>query len=115
MPSSGSRARRCSTPTRGTSRAEDLQRLFTHDTRDAYRFFTRGQDDDRFAGLPLWKSAPLRLREFFIAFTLRLSPARRVLYLGALVIALTGDHPALPRIRLGRFPVRACRSFRSAC
>jgi sigma-B regulation protein RsbU (phosphoserine phosphatase) len=70
--------------------AEDLQRLFTHDTRDAYRFFTRGSDEDRFAGLPFWKSGPLRFREIFLAFTLRLSPARRALYLGALVIALIG-------------------------
>ena len=69
---------------------EDLPRLFTHDTRDAYQFFTRGKDDDRFAGLPPWKRIPLRLREFFIAFTLRLSPARRALYIGALLIALTG-------------------------
>jgi sigma-B regulation protein RsbU (phosphoserine phosphatase) len=69
---------------------DDLQRLFTDDPADAYRYFTRGKDDDRFAGLPLWKSVPLRLREFFIAFTLRLSPARRILYVGALVIALTG-------------------------
>ena len=69
---------------------DDLPRLFTHDTRDAYDFFTRGRDDDRFAGMPLWKSAPLRFREFFIAFTLRLSPARRALYIGALLIALTG-------------------------
>ena len=69
---------------------DDLQRLFTHDTLDAYDFFTRGRDDDRFAGMPLWKSAPLRFREFFIAFTLRLSPARRALYIGALLIALTG-------------------------
>jgi serine phosphatase RsbU (regulator of sigma subunit) len=70
--------------------AEDLQRLFTHDTRDAYRFFTRGSDEDQFAGLPFWKSGPLRFREIFLAFTLRLSPARRALYLGALVIALIG-------------------------
>ena len=26
--------------------SEDLQRLFTHDTRDAYRFFARGLDED---------------------------------------------------------------------
>jgi sigma-B regulation protein RsbU (phosphoserine phosphatase) len=77
------------TYTRDISR-EDLQRLFTHDTPDAYQFFTRGADEDRFAGLPLWKSAPLRLREFFVTFTLRLSPARRALYIGSLVIALTG-------------------------
>jgi sigma-B regulation protein RsbU (phosphoserine phosphatase) len=70
--------------------AEDLQRLFTHDTRDAYRFFTRGADEDQYAGLPFWKSAPRRFRQIFMAFTLRLSPARRALYLGALVIALTG-------------------------
>ena len=69
---------------------EDLQRLFTDDTRDAYQYFTRGKDDERFAGLPFWKSAPLRLREFFVAFTLRLSPARRALYVGALIVALTG-------------------------
>ncbi len=77
------------TYTRDLSR-DDLQRLFTDDTRDAYRFFTRGHHDDKYAGMPLWKSAPLRLREFFIAFTLRLSPARRALYVGALIIALTG-------------------------
>ena len=70
--------------------SEDLQRLFTDDTRDAYQYFTRGKDDDRFAGMPLWKSAPLRLRELLIAFTMRLSPARRALYLGALIVALTG-------------------------
>jgi serine phosphatase RsbU (regulator of sigma subunit) len=69
---------------------QQLQRLFTHDTRDAYRFFTRGGHEDEYAGLPLWKSAPRRFRQIFMAFTLRLSPARRALYLGALIIALTG-------------------------
>jgi hypothetical protein len=77
------------TYTRDISR-EDFQRLFTHDTFDAYRFFTRGADDDKYAGLPLWRSAPLRLREFFVAFTLRLSAPRRALYIGSLLIALTG-------------------------
>ena len=69
---------------------EDLQRLFTHDTRDAYRFFTRGQDEDSFARLPWWRRIPERIRQVFVAFTLRLPPARRVLYLAALVIALVG-------------------------
>jgi hypothetical protein len=77
------------TYTRDLSR-EDFQRLLTHDTFDAYRFFTRGTADDRYAGLPLWKSAPLRVREFFVAFTLRLPPARRALYIGSLAIAVTG-------------------------
>jgi sigma-B regulation protein RsbU (phosphoserine phosphatase) len=69
---------------------EELQRLFTHDTPEAYRFFTRGQDEDEFAGLPLWKSAPLRVRRVFVAFTLKLPPARRALYIGSLFIALVG-------------------------
>lgn len=69
---------------------EDLQRLFTHDTRDAYNFFSRGIDEDRFAGLPWWKALAQRGRHVFVAFVLRLPPARRALYLGALVLALLG-------------------------
>ena len=69
---------------------EDLQRLFTHDTRDAYRFFTRGVDEDAFAQLPWWKRIPERIRQVFVAFTLKLPPARRMLYLAALVTALIG-------------------------
>lgn len=69
---------------------EDFQRLFTHDTPEAYRFFTRGLNEDGYAGLPWWKRLPLQVRAFFVAFTLRLPPARRVLYIGSLVIALVG-------------------------
>jgi serine phosphatase RsbU (regulator of sigma subunit) len=69
---------------------EDLQRLFTHDTRDAYRFFTRGFDEDTIAHLPWWKRFPQRVRQFFVAFTLKLPPARRIIFVGALVIALIG-------------------------
>ena len=70
--------------------AEDLQRLFTHDTRDAYRFFTRGLDEDRLAREPWWRRQLLRVRQVFVAFTLKLSPARRSLYLISLVVALIG-------------------------
>jgi phosphoserine phosphatase RsbU/P len=77
------------TYTRDLSR-EDLQRLFTHDTRDAYQFFARGIDEDQFAGLPPWKRLPLRVRRIFMAFTLKLPPARRALYLVALFVALLG-------------------------
>jgi serine phosphatase RsbU (regulator of sigma subunit) len=69
---------------------EELQRLFTHDTPDAYRFFARGQDEDQYARLPLWQQLPLKIRATFVAFTLRLPPARRALYVGALLIALLG-------------------------
>src|SRR5688572_30682751 len=70
--------------------SEDLQRLFTHDTRDAYKFFSRGLDEEHVAGLPWWKRVAVRGRQVFVAFTLKLPPARRALYLGALLIALLG-------------------------
>lgn len=69
---------------------EDLQRLFTHDTRDAYRFFTRGLDQEAVAKLPWWKQIGVRVQQVFVAFTLKLPAARRALYLTALVIALFG-------------------------
>ncbi len=93
--------------------AEDLQRLFTHDTLDAYRFFTRGIDQDTIAHLPWWKQAGIRARQIFTAFTEKLPAARRALFLVALVIALFGllrlfrgfgfvDFPlGLPFIRVG--------------
>lgn len=68
----------------------DFQRLFTRETPDAYRFFQRGLDEDAYASLPWWKRLPLRFRQVFVAFTLRLPPARRALYIGALLIALVG-------------------------
>jgi len=70
--------------------ADDLQRLFTRDTREAYRFFSHGLDEDRLAKEPWWKQQLLRLRQVFIAFTLKLSPARRSLYLISLFVALLG-------------------------
>ena len=77
------------TYTRDLSR-EDFQRLFTHDARDAYQYFSRGLDEEQFAHLKWWKRLPLRFRQVFVAFTLRLPPARRALYIGALAIALIG-------------------------
>jgi phosphoserine phosphatase RsbU/P len=77
------------TYTRDFSR-EDFQRLFTHDTAEAYDFFARGLDEDRLAGLPWWKRLPLQFRQVFVAFTLRLPAARRALYIVALGFALVG-------------------------
>ena len=91
MKSSGSdRARQWfDTYTRDLS-AENLQRLFTRETPEAYRFFTRGMNEEQLASLPWWKRAGLRVRQVFVAFTLKLPAARRALYLGAVVIALVG-------------------------
>ena len=71
-------------------KGEDVQHLFTRDTRDAYRFFTRHIDETAFAGLPPLKRFALRARLVFLAFTLKLSPARRALFAASLVAAILG-------------------------
>ena len=71
-------------------KAEDLQRLFTRDTREAYRFFTRHLDPEALKGLPWHKRAIAHARAVFMAFTMKLSPARRVVFGSALVLALIG-------------------------
>ncbi len=84
---------------------EDLKRLFTQDTPDAYAFFARTTDEDAFAALPLWKRIPLRFRQVFVAFTLRLPAARRALFIGALVIALVGILKLFQGFALVRVPL----------
>jgi hypothetical protein len=70
--------------------ADDLQRLFTRDARDAYKFFTRGMDADARKHLPWHKRIVTEARILFLAFTMKLSPARRVVFGAALVLALIG-------------------------
>jgi sigma-B regulation protein RsbU (phosphoserine phosphatase) len=70
--------------------ADDLQRLFTRDTREAYKFFTRGVQTDAFKALPWHKRLIAEARVLFLAFTMKLSPARRVVYGASLVLAAIG-------------------------
>ncbi len=70
--------------------AEDLHRLFTRDTRDAYRYFARGLDEEQLAAQPWVRRQLLRIRQVFVAFTLKLSPARRALYVLSVATALLG-------------------------
>src|SRR3972149_2651468 len=69
---------------------EEFQRLFTRDTRDAYRYFARRVDHEELARVRWYRRPFLFLRGFFLAFTLKMSPARRVLFAAALVFALLG-------------------------
>jgi phosphoserine phosphatase RsbU/P len=69
---------------------EDLQRIFTRDTREAYRFFAKNFDERALTGLPRHRRWLSRARLFFWAFTLRLSPARRVIYGVGLLLCLLG-------------------------
>ena len=71
-------------------KAEDLQRLFTRDTREAYNFFARHLDFAALDGLPRHRRWAAKLRLLFFAFTLRLSPARRMVYGAALFMAAIG-------------------------
>ena len=81
-------------------KAEDLQRLFTRDTREAYEFFARHIDPKQFEGLPWHQRAAVRLRLFFTAFTMKLSPARRIVYAASIIFAAVGFF-SLMRLRLG--------------
>jgi len=70
--------------------ADDLQRLFTRDAREAYRFFTRGMDAEALKGMPWHKRAITEARLLFFAFSMKLSPARRVVFGAALLLAIIG-------------------------
>jgi len=68
----------------------DLQRLFTRDTREAYHFFARNIDFREFEHLPWYRRALVHARVLFVAFTMRLSPARRAVYGFALAAMAVG-------------------------
>lgn len=70
--------------------ADEFQRLFTHDTRDAYQFFTRHLDPEPLKQLPWHKRTIAQIRALFMAFTMKLSPARRMVYALALFFAALG-------------------------
>jgi sigma-B regulation protein RsbU (phosphoserine phosphatase) len=70
--------------------SEDLQRLFTRDTREAYRFFTRGVQTDAFKAMKWHRRLFAQTRVLFMAVSMKLSPARRVVYGASLVLAVIG-------------------------
>ena len=69
---------------------EDLGKLFTYETPEAYRFFARGINTAQLDGLPRHRRAIKYIQAFFLAFTMRLSPARRVIYGLALATCVIG-------------------------
>ena len=71
-------------------KAEDLGRLFTRDTREAYEFFARSIDPKELEGLSWQRRVIAKLRLFFTAFTMKLSPARRVVYAASIIFAIVG-------------------------
>lgn len=70
--------------------ADDMQRLFTRDAKDAYHFFTRHLDPESLKHLPWHRRAAAHTRAVFMAFTMKLSPARRMVYAVALFLSIIG-------------------------
>jgi sigma-B regulation protein RsbU (phosphoserine phosphatase) len=70
--------------------SQEFGRVFTRETPEAYRFFTRGIDQKAFRALPWHRRAARFTQAFFMAFTMRLTPARRMIYGVALVSAAIG-------------------------
>jgi sigma-B regulation protein RsbU (phosphoserine phosphatase) len=71
-------------------KSADLERMFTRDTAEAYRYFTRHVDTRHLDAERWYKRWPKQLRLVFHAFTMRLSPARRALYGVSVAGALLG-------------------------
>jgi len=85
--------------------SDDLGKLFTRETPEAYRFFARGINTAELEGLP-WYHKVLRYAQgFFLAFTMRLSPARRVMYGIALALSVIGLLQLFAGVGLARVPI----------
>ncbi len=70
--------------------ARDLQRVFTRETRDMVSFFTQGTEQERVTGRDLLRHPFRNTRQFFVAFSMRLTAARRILYAGAVLMFVLG-------------------------
>ena len=68
----------------------ELERLFTRETPEAYRFFSRHIDHSELKKLPWHQRILAYARVFFLAFTMKLTPARRLIYAAALACIFIG-------------------------
>ncbi|MGE3277913.1 MAG: PP2C family protein-serine/threonine phosphatase [Vicinamibacterales bacterium] len=84
---------------------DDLGKLFTRETPEAYKFFAKGINTAELDGLPRHRRAIKYLQAFFLAFTMRLSPARRVMYGVALLTFAIGLLKLFEGFGVMRFPV----------
>jgi serine phosphatase RsbU (regulator of sigma subunit) len=84
---------------------EELGKLFTRETPEAYRFFARGINTAELEGLPWHRRTIKYAQGFFLAFTMRLSPARRLMYGVSLAMAVLGLLKLFQGLGLVRVPI----------
>ena len=82
----------------------DLERLFTRDTPEAYRFFSRTIDFTQLNKLPWHRRILTHARLFFLAFTMKLTPARRAIYGMSLVAVVVGLFELFQEVHLFLLP-----------
>lgn len=58
----------------GDLKGEDVEALFTRETREAYRFFTAEFDEAEWKNLPFFKRIVRIIRNFFLGLTVKMSP-----------------------------------------
>jgi serine phosphatase RsbU (regulator of sigma subunit) len=89
--------------TQGLTTAE-FERLFTRDAPEAYRFFSRQIDSEALKKMRWHWRTLAHARLFFLAFTLKLTPARRAIYGIALVATVIGLVELLRDVRMLLIP-----------
>ncbi len=85
--------------------SDELGKLFTRETPEAYRFFARGINTAELEGLPWYQRAVKYAQAFFLAFTMRLSPARRLMYGVSLAFSVIGLMQLFAGFGLMRVPI----------
>jgi len=91
--------------------SEELGKLVTRETPEAYRFFARGINTAELEGLPWYKKVTGYAQGFFLAFTMRLSPARRLMYGVSLAFAVIGLLQLFAGFGLMRVPIPVALVF----
>ena len=91
--------------------SEELGKLFTRETPEAYRFFARGINTAELEGLPWYQRCIKYAQGFFLAFTMRLSPARRLMYGVALACSVIGLIQLFAGFGLVRIPIPVALFF----
>lgn len=85
--------------------ADDLQRVFTRETPEAWSLFAKTIKAEELAALPWHVRAAEYTRRAFLAFAMRLSPARRAIFGIALAMAFIGLLQAFNGIGVVPVPV----------